>query len=113
MRVFDSAEGLALRPGAVANAEQVSCRAIGRGVAREHRKRRIRIEIRHNAYQLSACRYKIHSTPTTLSAPARGIIMLIFLKRVPLAIRRDIVVACLRACIWARVEGRPFCLIQR
>jgi hypothetical protein len=36
--------------------------------------------------------------------------MLITLHSVPAACRPDIVVACLRACVWARVEGRPFCI---
>jgi hypothetical protein len=44
-------------------------------------------------------------------AAARGNVMLILVKSAPREIRRDIVVACLRACVWARVEGRPFCLV--
>lgn len=37
--------------------------------------------------------------------------MSISITAVPTAPDERIVVACIRACIWADVEGRPFCLL--
>ena len=38
--------------------------------------------------------------------------MFIVMKRVPSAQDPRIVVACIRACVWAGVEGRPFCMLR-
>lgn len=37
--------------------------------------------------------------------------MLIALQSVPLTQDPRFVIACIRACVWAGVEGRPFCLL--
>ena len=38
--------------------------------------------------------------------------MLIVLKSAPQVPDRSIIVACIRACVWASVEGRPFCVLR-
>jgi hypothetical protein len=38
--------------------------------------------------------------------------MLIRLTAVPPATDPRIVIACIRACVWADVEGRPFCVLR-
>jgi hypothetical protein len=38
--------------------------------------------------------------------------MLILMKSVPPAQDARIVIACIRACVWAEVEGRPFCMLR-
>jgi hypothetical protein len=43
---------------------------------------------------------------------AWGNAMLIMMKSIPLAQDPRIVIACIRACIWADVEGRPFCTLK-
>ena len=37
--------------------------------------------------------------------------MLITLRSLPLAQDSRIVIACIRACIWASLEDRPFCVL--
>jgi hypothetical protein len=37
--------------------------------------------------------------------------MLITMRSVPLAQDSRIVIACIRACIWASIEDRPFCVL--
>jgi hypothetical protein len=38
--------------------------------------------------------------------------MLIPIKTVPVAQDPHIVLACIRACIWAGVEGWPYCVLK-
>ena len=38
--------------------------------------------------------------------------MLIAMHHLPPAQDQHIVIACLRACVWARIEGWPFCLLK-
>ena len=42
-----------------------------------------------------------------------GMVMLITLRSVPLAQDSRIVIACIRACIWASLEDRPFCVFPK
>jgi hypothetical protein len=35
--------------------------------------------------------------------------MFILLKHVPPVLDPRVAIACIRACVWAKVEGRPFC----
>ncbi len=37
--------------------------------------------------------------------------MLIVMKTLPRAKDSRVVIACIRACVWASVEGRPFCAL--
>ncbi|WP_436825755.1 hypothetical protein [Variovorax sp. DT-64] len=39
--------------------------------------------------------------------------MLIVMRTVPRTQDARLVIACIRACIWAAVEGRPFCLLRQ
>jgi len=38
--------------------------------------------------------------------------MFIIMRRLPEGQDQHIVIACIRACIWAGVEGRPFCALK-
>jgi hypothetical protein len=38
--------------------------------------------------------------------------MLIVMTSIPSAQDPRIVIACIRACVWAGVEGRPFCMLR-
>ena len=38
--------------------------------------------------------------------------MFIVMKKLPSAQDPRIVIACIRACVWADVEGRPFCMMR-
>jgi hypothetical protein len=38
--------------------------------------------------------------------------MFIAMQQLPAAQDPHIVLACLRACVWARIEGWPFCLLK-
>ena len=38
--------------------------------------------------------------------------MFIVMKSLPSAQDPRIVIACIRACVWADVEGRPFCMMR-
>jgi hypothetical protein len=38
--------------------------------------------------------------------------MLIIIRSLPSAQDPRIVIACIRACVWADVEGRPFCMLH-
>lgn len=46
------------------------------------------------------------------SESSKEIAMLIMMKTVPAGQDPRIVIACIRACIWARVEGWPFSLLK-
>jgi hypothetical protein len=39
--------------------------------------------------------------------------MLITMRSVPLAQDSRIVIACIRACVWASIEDRPFCVLPQ
>lgn len=39
-------------------------------------------------------------------------IMLIIVKSVPPTQDSRVVIACIRACVWAGIEGRPFCTLR-
>jgi hypothetical protein len=39
--------------------------------------------------------------------------MLVPINTAPLAQDPHIVLACIRACIWARIEGWPFCVMKK
>jgi hypothetical protein len=38
--------------------------------------------------------------------------MFIIIRSVPSGQDSRIVIACIRACVWAGVEGRPFCMLR-
>ena len=38
--------------------------------------------------------------------------MLIIIKTIPSMPDPRITVACIRACIWATIEGRPYCVMR-
>jgi hypothetical protein len=38
--------------------------------------------------------------------------MFIYMRHLPAMPDRHICIACIRACIWARVEGRPYCELE-
>lgn len=38
--------------------------------------------------------------------------MLIIVKSVPPTQDSRVVIACIRACVWAGIEGRPFCTLR-
>ena len=39
--------------------------------------------------------------------------MFIAMRTVPRAQDARLVIACIRACVWAAVEGRPFCPLRQ
>ncbi|WP_256856689.1 hypothetical protein [Variovorax sp. KK3] len=39
--------------------------------------------------------------------------MFIVMKTVPCAPDAHLAIACIRACVWAVVEGRPFCPLRQ